>query len=367
MQIAQVSPLYESVPPKCYGGTERVVSYLTEALVRLGHEVTLFASADSVTQSQLVACSQKSLRLDTDCIDTLPHHVYELERVAAAHDQFDIIHNHLDYLAWPILRRLPTRHVTTLHGRLDLPDLRALWGEFAELPLVSISLNQRNPFSHRSWAGTVYHGIPADLYEFQPEPGKYLAFIGRICPENRVDAAIRLARQSGIPLKIAAKVDRVDREYFATVIKPLLDGPSVEFVGEITDQEKRQFLSEAIALVFPIDWPEPFGLAMIEALACGVPVIARRRGSVPEVIDHGVTGFIGEHDDQLLRYIGQVETLSRQACRREFEERFTDTVMAQRYLQVYQRLLAVDSDVMEESTLPALGMVSHTDRPATSL
>jgi len=274
MRIAQVAPLFESVPPKYYGGTERVVSYLTEELVCQGHEVTLFASGDSVTKAHLVAACRRSLRLDKHCIDQLSHQVLMLEHVFQRAAEFDIVHFHVDYLHFPLSRREQLTHVTTLHGQLDIPDLVPLYHEFRDMPVVSISNCQREPLPWANWQATIYHGVPADTYQFRAEPGSYLAFLGRISPEKRVDRAIKIARQVQIPLKIAAKVDRVDKDYFEAVVEPLLRDSLIEFVGEIGDGEKDEFLGHAYALLFPIDWPEPFGLAMIEAMACGTPVIA---------------------------------------------------------------------------------------------
>lgn len=339
MRIAQVAPLYESVPPKYYGGTERVVSYLTEELVKQGHDVTLFASGDSLTSARLVAPCGRSLRLDESCVDQFVHHIYMLELVYQQASQFDIIHFHCDYIHFPLMRRHPTPHVTTLHGRLDLPDIVNLYREFKEVPLVSISNSQRTPLPWVNWQGTVYHGLPDDLHEFRAGPGQYLAFLGRIAPEKRVDRAIEIARRVGMEIKIAAKVDKVDLEYFDTVIKPLLKEPFVEYIGEIGEYEKGDFLGNAHALLFPIDWPEPFGLVMIEAMACGTPVIAYRRGSVPEVIEEGVTGFIVEELEDAVRAVEQVACLDRWQCRQAFEERFTARRMAQDYLAIYRKLI----------------------------
>jgi glycosyltransferase involved in cell wall biosynthesis len=339
MRIAQVAPLYESVPPHCYGGTERVVSYLTEELVRQGHEVTLFASGDSVTTARLVAPCRRSLRLDTQCIDQLAHHILMLELVLKEADRFDLLHWHVDYLHFPLSRRQSTPHVTTFHGRLDIPDLIPLYREFKTVPVVSISHAQREPLPWLNWQGTVYHGLPEDLYTFRPEPGKYLAFLGRISPEKRVDRSIAIAQRLGMEIKIAAKVDPVDREYFEAVIAPLLREPLVEYVGEVGEREKNEFLGQAYALLFPIDWPEPFGLVMAEAMACGTPVIAYRRGSVPEIIEEGVTGFIVDDMEEAVRAAEQIPTLDRWRCRRRFEERFSATRMARDYLASYQRLV----------------------------
>ncbi|HXF64993.1 MAG TPA: glycosyltransferase family 4 protein [Caldilineaceae bacterium] len=339
MRIAQVSPLYESVPPKLYGGTERVVSYLTEELVRQGHEVTLFASGDSITQACLVSPCPRSLRLDAGCIDQLAHHILMLEQVYQQAKNFDIIHFHIDYLHFPLSRRYGITHLTTLHGRLDLPDLVPLYQEFREMPVVSVSNAQRQPLSWANWQGTVYHGLPLDLYTFRAQPGEYLAFLGRIAPEKRVDRAIEVAKRVGMPLKIAAKVDRVDQEYFQEQIKPLLDHPLIEYVGEVDEKEKDEFLGNAYALLFPIDWPEPFGLVMIEALACGTPVIAYERGSVPEVLEDRRTGFIVNDLEEAVQAVGRVDQIDRGECRRVFEERFSAPRMAQDYVALYRRLL----------------------------
>ena len=339
MKIAQIAPLYESVPPQYYGGTERVVSYLTEALVQQGHEVTLFASGDSLTQARLVAACARSLRLDDHCIDQLAHHIVLLEQVFQQAHAFDILHFHIDYLHFPLSVRQGTPHVTTLHGRLDLPDLVPVYQTFPSVPVVSISNSQREPLPWLHWQGTVYHGLPTDLYTFQETPGTYLAFLGRIAPEKGVDQAIGIAQQVGMPLKIAAKVDRVDREYFQEVIRPLLDNTLVEYVGEIGDNDKGAFLGGAYALLFPIAWPEPFGLVMIEALACGTPVIAYRHGAVPEVLEDGVTGWIVEEFEAAVEAVARVSTLSRSRCRQVFEERFSACRMAQDYVRIYQQLL----------------------------
>jgi glycosyltransferase involved in cell wall biosynthesis len=339
MRIAQVAPLYESVPPQSYGGTERVVSYLTEELVRQGHRVTLFASGDSVTQAELVAASRRSLRSDKDCVDQLAHHVVLLEKVFRHPERFDVIHFHIDYLHFPITRRRPVVHVTTLHGRLDIPDLVPLYEEFRDMPLVSISNAQREPLPSVNWLATIHHGLPETLYRFRGEPGKYFAFLGRISPEKRVDRAIEIAKQIGIPLKIAAKVDPVDQDYFEAVIKPLLRDRLVEYVGEIGDGEKDEFLGNAYALLLPIDWPEPFGLVMIEAMACGTPIIAYRHGSVPEVIEEGHTGFIVTDREDAIAAARRLPELSRKRCREIFEQRFTARRMAHDYLRVYQRLI----------------------------
>jgi glycosyltransferase involved in cell wall biosynthesis len=339
MRIAQVAPLYESVPPRYYGGTERIVSYLTEELVRLGHEVTLFASGDSQTKARLVAACPRSLRLDPECIDQLAHHIVMLERVQQRADEFDVIHFHVDYLHFPLSRRGDFANVTTLHGRLDIPDLVPLYEEYPDVPLISISDAQREPLPRVNWQATVYHGLPDDLYRYRPDAGTYLAFLGRISPEKRVDRAIEIAHQVGIPIRIAAKVDRVDRDYFDSVIEPMLHHPLVEFVGEIGEDDKDEFLGDAQALLFPIDWPEPFGLVMIEAMACGTPVIAYRNGSVPEVMEEGRTGFIVEDLDDAVEAARRVPQLSRARCREIFEQRFTAARMARDYVDVYERLI----------------------------
>jgi len=339
MRIAQVAPLFESVPPKYYGGTERVVSYLTEELVRQGHHVTLFASGDSVTKAHLVAGCRRSLRLDKHCVDQIAHHVLMMEHVVQRASDFDVIHFHVDYMHYPLSRRHRTAHVTTLHGRLDIADLVPLYQEFRDMPVVSISNSQRDPLPGANWQATVYHGLPGDLYEFNPQPGKYLAFLGRISPEKRVDRAIEIAKQVQIPLKIAAKVDDVNRDYFESAIAPMLHNPLIEYVGEIGDGEKQEFLGCAIGLLFPIDWSEPFGLVMIEALACGTPVIAYRRGSVPEVIDDERTGFIVEELGDAVAAVLRLPEISRQRCRETFERRFSVSRMADEYLLIYDWLL----------------------------
>ncbi len=338
MKIAQISPLTESVPPKTYGGTERIVSYLTEELVRQGHEVTLFASGDSRTAAELVSCSPQALRL-SDVRDAMPHNVLQLEKVRQRADEFDILHFHSDYLHFPLLRGSGYRAVSTMHGRLDLPDYQPLFEEYDDMPLVSISDGQRAPLKAR-WASTVYHGLPTDLYEFSPGGGGgYLAFLGRLCPDKRPDRAIEIAARAGLELKIAAKVDKVDQDYFDGVIRPLLGGPNVEFVGEIGEREKQDFLGNARALLFPIDWPEPFGLTMIEAMACGTPVIAWPHGSVPEVIEHGSSGFIVDSIEDAVAAVDAIGTLDRAGVRARFLKRFTADRMARDYVRVYRAQL----------------------------
>jgi glycosyltransferase involved in cell wall biosynthesis len=339
MRIAQVAPLYESVPPKCYGGTERIVSYLTEELVDQGHDVTLFASGDSVTRAYLEPACRCALRLDEECVDQLAHHILMLENVMQRSSEFDLIHFHVDYLHFPLSRRMRTPQVTTLHGRLTNRDIVPLHQEFRDMPVVSISMAQRKPLSWANWLATVYHGLPEDLYRMQDRPGDYLAFLGRISPERRVDRAIEIARRVGMPLKIAARVDHVDRDYFEGAIRPTLRGPLVEYVGEIADGEREEFLGGAHALLFPIDWPEPFGLIMIEAMACGTPVVAFRGGAVSEIVAHGETGFVVEDVEDAVEVIPRVAGLSRRRCRREFEKRFTAGRMARDYLKVYQKLI----------------------------
>jgi glycosyltransferase involved in cell wall biosynthesis len=347
MRIAQVAPLYESVPPKYYGGTERVVSYLTEELVRQGHDVTLFASGDSETTARLVATCQRSLRLDKDCQNQMAHHFVMLERVFQHADEFDIVHFHVDYLHFPLSRREAITQVTTLHGRLDIPDLVPLYQEFRDMPVISISNGQREPLPWANWQATVYHGLPPDLYRFHAEAGRYLAFVGRISPEKRVDRAIDIAKQVGMPLKIAAKIDRADKDYFDSVIAPLLNDSLVEFIGEIGDTEKGEFLGNAHALLFPIDWPEPFGLVMIEAMACGTPVVAYRGGAVSELVESGDTGFVVETMADAVEAVRRVGELSRKRCREVFEQRFTAARMARDYVHQFERLIARSEEVSE--------------------
>jgi glycosyltransferase involved in cell wall biosynthesis len=340
MRIAQVPPLYESVPPKLYGGTERVVSYLTEELVRLGHDVTLYASGDSRTSAKLVPVCPRSLWHEESCREELPHHVRQMEVVLREAHRFDVIHFHGDYVHFPLTRRLPCPSVTTLHGQLNASDHGPLFEEFAEVPLVSISDDQRRPVPRANWQATVYHGLPRDLHPFRKRPGDYLAFLGRISPEKRLDLAIEIARRAGKKLKVAARIYSGEQPYFEQKIEPLLHESRtfVEFVGEVGGREKDEFLGNALALLFPIGWPEPFGLVMIEAMACGTPVVAFRRGSVPEVMAHGVTGFVVEGVDEAVEAVAQVADLSRSDCRREFERRFDAARMARDYLEVYRRL-----------------------------
>jgi glycosyltransferase involved in cell wall biosynthesis len=341
MRIAQIAPLYESVPPRLYGGTERVVSYLTEELVRQGHDVTLFASGDSETAGALVACSPHALWRDAEVRETLPHHVRQLELVFRDAARFDVLHFHGDYLHFPLVRRHAGATLTTLHGAIRAYDLAPMFDEYPDAPLVSISDDQRRPLPGANWQATVYHGLPRDVLKFRAERGGYLAFLGRMSPEKRVDRAIEIARRTGIPLKIAAKIYPEEHEYFETTIVPLLraSAPLVEFIGEIGGHEKEAFLGDARALLFPIDWAEPFGLVMIEALACGTPVIAWRRGSVPEILTDGVTGYIVDSVDDAVRAARCVDLLRRDDCRRAFEQRFDATRMAHDYVRVYRELV----------------------------
>jgi glycosyltransferase involved in cell wall biosynthesis len=338
MKIAQIAPLMESIPPRLYGGSERVVSFLTEELVAQGHDVTLFASAESMTAATLVPCCPQPLRLNPSVKDIIPYYMLMLDKVRSMASQFDILHFHIDQFHFPIFRELALRTVTTLHGRQDLPDLPYLYRGFPEMPLVSISNAQRGPIPDANYVATVYHGLPQSLSLQRNPRGGYLAFLGRISPEKRVDRAITIARAVGIPLKIAAKIDRVDETYFRTEIEQLLGLPGVEYIGEIDDRHKGSFLGEARALLFPIDWPEPFGLAMIEAMACGTPVLAFRRGAVAEVIDEGVTGYLVDTVDEAICKLGRVLALDRERVRRRFDERFTAARMARDYLAVYERL-----------------------------
>ena len=338
MRIAQISPLTEAVPPQLYGGTERVISWLTEELVGLGHDVTLFASGDSRTSAQLKAVWPHALRLDGSIRDPMGLHMTMLEQVRRQAGEFDFMHFHLDYYPFSLFSRQSTPFVTTLHGRLDLPELQPVFSTFASVPIISISNSQRRPVPQANWVNTVYHGLPAHLLTPQPLTPSYLAFLGRISPEKSVDRAIRIAERCGLPIKIAAKIDKMDRDYFEEKIRPLMSLPFVEYIGEITDEQKSAFLSGAIALVVPIDWPEPFGLVMIEAMACGTPVVAFNRGAVPEIIEDGITGFIVEDETSAVGSIGQLSALSRERIRARFEERFTARRMASEYLAVYRKL-----------------------------
>jgi glycosyltransferase involved in cell wall biosynthesis len=341
MRIAQVAPLYESVPPKLYGGTERVVHYLTESLVKQGHDVTLFASGDSSTNATLVPCCSEALRLGKSSLP-FARHILMLEQVFQAADDFDVIHFHCDFLHYPFTRRQHNRHVTTLHGRLDIPDLVPLYEEFQDIPLISISNSQRTPVPWVNWQDTVYHGLPRELYRPGHGSGNYLAFLGRISPEKRIDRAIEIAKRSGIPIKIAAKIDEADQEYFDEKVRPLFSQPGVEFIGEIGDREKSEFLGNAKALLFPIDWPEPFGLVVIESLACATPVIAWNCGSVPELIADRRTGFVVNSIEQAVAAVEQLDTIERRRCREVFEKRFSVERMTADYVSVYWRLQAAN-------------------------
>ena len=339
MRIAQIAPLTESVPPKLYGGTERAVSYITEALVDLGHDVTLFASGDSLTSAKLEPVWPRALRLDPGIRDRIAPHMLLMEMVRRQADQFDVLHFHMDYYSFSVFKRQETPFVTTLHGRLDLPEQQPVFDTFNTAPVISISNAQRQPMPQARWLRTVYHGLPEKLYVPQPVEQRYLAFLGRISPEKRVDTAIRIAGRCGLPIRIAAKVDEADREYFERDIKPLLALPHVEYVGEINDSQKAEFLSGAHALLFPIDWPEPFGLVMIEAMACGTPVVAFNRGAVPEVVEEGVTGYIVEDEIGAVAAVNRISRISRAGVRRRFEERFTSHRMAQEYVQAYEAVI----------------------------
>jgi glycosyltransferase involved in cell wall biosynthesis len=346
MKIAQIAPLAERCPPRLYGGTERIVSYLTEELVRQGHEVTLFASGDSRTSADLVRCSDIALRLNPAVKDALPYHIIMLDEIRRRADDFDVLHFHIDLLHFPIIRPFAGRTLTTLHGRLDLPDLLPFYAAFPEIPLVSISNAQRKPLPPVNWVGTVYHGLPHELLPFTAKPsGGYLAFLGRISPEKRPDRAIEIAARAGLPLKIAAKIDRVDQAYWDDVVEPLVRShANVEFVGEINEREKAAFLGNASALLFPIDWPEPFGLVTIEAMACGTPVIAFRAGAVPEVVEEGVSGAIVGSVEEAVAAIDRVLALDRAKVRAAFDDRFTVDRMACDYLSLYRGLAGVRTE-----------------------
>jgi glycosyltransferase involved in cell wall biosynthesis len=355
MRIAQVAPLTEAVPPKLYGGTERVVHWLTEELVALGNDVTLFASGDSQTSAKLDATWPKALRLDGSVRDPNALHMVMLERVRQKCDdeEYDFLHFHLDYYPFSLFHRQPTPFVTTLHGRLDLPEHQPVFTTFSTVPVISISNAQRRPVPQANFVRTIYHGLPEKLLMPQPVKQEYLAVLGRIAPEKGVDRAIKIAIRCNMPLKIAAKVDRADQEYFDEIIRPLMDHPLVEYIGEISDNEKSDFLSAATGLLLPLDWPEPFGLVMIESMACGTPVIAYNRGSVPEIIDDGLTGFIVEDEISAVAAVGRLSTLNRGAIRKQFETRFTARRMALDYLAAYRSL--------KEERAPRIKLVSSAE------
>jgi glycosyltransferase involved in cell wall biosynthesis len=338
MKIAQVSPLFERVPPRAYGGTERVISYLTEELVRQGHEVTLFASGDSKTSARLVAPCSQSVRADTSPA-WLAYQMIQMDMVSELAHTFDVIHFHTEYVHLSVGRTLQAPYVATVHGRLDMPHLVPTYKYFSNWPLISISDSQRAPLPDVNWCATVYHGLPPNLYSLRSSCGTYFAFIGRISPEKRVDRAIEIARRCGMPLYIGAKVDKIDEPYFNERIKPLLHTGQVKFIGEVNQQEKQELLENAGALLFPIDWPEPFGLVMIEAFACGTPVIAYRHGSVPEIMEEGITGFVVTNQDDAVQAAQRIESIDRKRCREAFERRFTSARMTENYLQAYQRVM----------------------------
>ncbi len=337
MRIAQVAPLYESVPPKLYGGTERIVSYLTEELVRQGHDVTLFATGDSETAAELVSACPAGMRLGG--YNPAVYHLLMLEQVMEQRERFDVVHFHIDFSHFPLVRRYGIPHVTTVHGRIDLPDLVPLFSAFPQMPLVSISNDQRMPLPWLNWIDTVYHGLPRDLFALNEHPDEYLAFIGRISPEKGPDRAIEIARRAGMKLRIAAKVDRDDEAYFESVVEPLLNQPHVEFIGEVGGREKEAFIANARGLLFPIDWPEPFGLVMTESMACGTPIVAFRCGSVPEVMKDGVSGFVVDSIDDAVDAVRRLDQIDRRSCRNYFDERFAVEHMANHYVEVYQRIV----------------------------
>ena len=364
MRIAQIAPLAESVPPKLYGGTERVVSWLVEELVELGHDVTLFASGDSKTRATLVPICPQALRLSRPRPEPIAAQAALLESVALQAAEFDVIHAHIDWLHLPLLSRLGTPFVTTLHGRLDLPGLSDVVSQFPQAPFVSISNSQRKPLPSARWLGTVYHGLPVQSLQPSFEKGSYLAFLGRLTAEKGPEAAIRIARSAGLPLHIAAKLPRTEKAYFKEVLESEIDGQQVKLIGEVNDKTKQQFLAEAVALLFPIDWPEPFGLVMIEAMACGTPVIAFRSGSVPEVIDDGITGFIVMDEAEAVQAVKRVEDIDRRAIRRRFEQRFSAKRMAQDYVQHYKTLIG-NTFAHQEDEILAMGKpnMSHSAAP----
>ena len=355
MKIAQIAPLYEAVPPKLYGGTERVVAHLCDALVDQGHEVVLFSSADARTKARLAPVRDQAIRLDpTPLKSDLASHLYMLSEVRRRAREFDVLHFHVDMIHFPFFEDMAHRTLTTLHGRLDIKDLGPVYDRWSAYPMVSISDDQRRHLPQANWAGTVHHGMQAELYRFSPKSDGYLAFLGRISPEKRPDRAIAIAKRLGLRLKIAAKVDSADAAYFHEKIEPLLDDPLIEFVGEIGDGQKSAFLGGADALLFPIDWPEPFGLVMIEAMACGTPVVAWRCGSTPEVIEPGVTGFLVDSDEAADQAVLQARTLDRAAVRRRFELRYSAAAMARRYVDLYERLTASDpTDAIQAKQLDA--------------
>jgi glycosyltransferase involved in cell wall biosynthesis len=368
MKIAQVAPLIERVPPSLYGGTERIVSYLTEELVRLGHDVTLFASGDSITSAELAPCCTRALRLDPTARDAIPHLMRMIDKVRERAKEFEVVHFHIDFLHFPLFRSLAVQTLTTLHGRQDLGDLELFYSHFGEMPLISISNDQRKSLPHANFVATIHHGIPPDLLRPSFEPGRYLAFLGRISPEKRPDRAIRIARAAGIPLKLAAKVDTVDEDYFRKEILPIINVPGVEFIGEINEHEKTNFLGEAGALLFPVDWPEPFGLVMIEAMACGTPVLAFRCGSIPEVIEDGVTGKVVGSEAEAIAALPAILAYDRRAVRRRFEDRFTSTRMAKDYVTAYRRLLKTHTSGAKPRLNGGNGLVPiSAERPLPAL
>jgi glycosyltransferase involved in cell wall biosynthesis len=347
MKIAQIAPVVESVPPTFYGGTERVVSWLTEELVALGHEVTLFASGDSRTRAKLVPIVKRALRLD-GIHNSLPYNIIMLDRVAVRRHEFDVLHFHIDFFHYPLFRNMAHTTLTTLHGRQDLPELPDIYRAFPHMPLVSISDHQRLPVPPVNWMGTVYHGLPSKLFAEGTGRGGYLAFLGRSCPEKGPLDAVEIARRAGMRLKIAAKIDPVDREYYHNTVKPVLQAsPHVDFIGEIDDARKQEFLGDAAALLFPIRWPEPFGLVMVEAMACGTPVVAFNAGSVPEVLEDGLTGFVADDIDGAVAAIRRLPELFRPTIRSRFEERFSARAMARDYVRIYQRLAAGGQDMTD--------------------
>jgi glycosyltransferase involved in cell wall biosynthesis len=343
LRIAQIAPLVESVPPKFYGGTERVVAYLTNALVKLGHDVTLFASGDSITKARLVSVTPTSLRL-SNCVDQMAGNVLQLQEVMDRAHEFDILHFHTDYLHFPVTRLSHKKTLTTLHGRLDIPELKPLYEKFSDMPVISISDAQRRPLPMANWVDTVYHGLPEDLYKPGNGEGDYVVFLGRFSPEKRADRAIEIARRAKVKIKIAAKVDKADEKYFEKEIRHLLDQPHVEYLKEIGEAEKGPLLANAKALLFPIDWPEPFGMVLIEAMACGTPIIAYNHGSVPEIVEHGKTGFIVDSIEKATEALQNIHLISREECLAAFQKKFSDIVMAKNYTRLYEKSLRIKAE-----------------------